>query len=344
MPIVFSNSAIIYTVIGPFASAAALVSGLHTVFTSAGWPSAAITGGYEYMLTSPRGLQVKVKLYDPADANGWAIVQMKSAVDGALGVAHKLNSTAVTEESSTQKFSVWANICQFFIGPNETSATPRYGGNAVAGGVPEPLGLSWDTSLCGELPPGAVTEDWWSCGDEKATGTFYVFGGDGISFRNSYICTSWWDARYNGTLLSYTDNAHLSASDLQLVPARPPLDVGNFSNGLIFYHPPDPVFVDWPLEVEPYIAWAQPGLPPVLRGQLYDAVVVSQPWNADKAVRTFEHDDNLNEDYYADWRNYLKVYGQANQPTTYVSYFTSLLLFISATPIAVSQPQGNYVY
>ncbi len=241
MPIIFSNQPIVYTPIGPCANVSSLVSALHTVFTAAGWPSTSITGGHQYTLTSPapQGLQAKVNVYNPSDGGGYAIIQFLNMAETRLGLLHRLNSSAVPFESPTLTYNVWANVCSTFIGV-VNSARPvnlgtNGGGHAVAGGVPFSVGQTWTGDCTDTPPPDVVSELWWSCGDQEFNGNL----GDGKSFRQSFLCSSWFDTCYNGIKRSPSTQPHPTGADLQLVPARTAARAYQFSEGLYFFTPVD---------------------------------------------------------------------------------------------------------
>lgn len=316
MSLALSHSTLIYQTIPNSATAAGLIADLDAVLNvGAGWPHTAITGGWEYLITSPipQNLQAKLRIWDNGDTVPFTglpriIVQFRSTDNVRIGVEHSL----VYNQGFA--YQMWANICELAIGRKNFQG--GFAGSAVIGGVPFAFGQLWLPPCSDVAPPDVVTELWFSSGNDRTAGGF------GYSFRDCYMPTTWWDVCYNGALTSRTSSYGTRFSgDLQVIPVRPasvPVSV-QFTDGIVWYNPNldnDPNFPYQPLWVEGLLAWT--GSDGVLRprAMLYDMALASKAYDVEYQTTTTEIDPLTNQPFIASWANYGRMTANAGGGST----------------------------
>ena len=273
MALAFSESDIVRDVAIDGSTPSALLAGIHSALTAAGWLSSVITGGYKYRIQSPQGLYCRMK----ATTTGTRVeVQFTSDDELRSGLVHWLPT------STARVYQIWANICQVFI--SRPGISDDGNADCVAGGIPwvsnPPGGLEQNERPddCAVGVPDDPEEDvWWSCGNR-----YMEFGSNRLNFRNNYRCSVAWSACYKSDLLNYAlIQAQLTPSGpqeshrgLRLLPVTEMVNVDQLNT--------DPAPMRWldgdPLYLDPLLAWgvaASPGQAARVRGQLWDAVIVS---------------------------------------------------------------------
>ena len=135
---------------------AAVIAGVDAAAVACGWGRTAITGGWEYILTSPQGLKVKLRVQDLGNT-GWGHDQVNVTFLSASGSATSLPYVVWVYAGATMQ--VWANQCSIWASPVGTGYTNNSGvsdkpGVAFSGGVP----YAYDTNESSD----PTTELWWS--------------------------------------------------------------------------------------------------------------------------------------------------------------------------------------
>jgi hypothetical protein len=304
-------------------SSSLLRDGLHTILTAAGWTvDAALSNGYMYAIESPQGLTAKVRIQDTGrtipvtDPDlGCIDFQFLSYDETHEGAVHDIGY------GPGRTFQVHANQCQVFI--SRPSVNNDIGGS-VAGGIPHVTldALADQVGACafdqGEL---RTTQAWWSQSD------YYSFSSTYANFRNGYKAANY-SALHNSDLMDTQTKSHSGFEALRLIPVAWTYNVD------LDFGTPSPIRWygnDEPLILDPLIGWGRstPFVNPVyLRGQLWDAVIVSVD-NPLEDVRTI---DDL------DWVNYSHASDTTHGAGT---FFASLYL---RTGIPAASDPSNYAY
>ena len=235
---------------------AAIVGALESV----GWvETATLTSGVTLKATSPQtALDLTVSL-DIVWASTYVTLQLHGTATGYL---HTLTCAAA------RMFQIVCGACQFFISQPDVAGLEGYG-STVAGGIPyiAPMDPSYSD---GALPD----EVWWSMGDAVEYGS--------ATWRNVLGLPSWptaWSAYFHRpgeptthALVQNNSGVPLHCVDLWLSDADTIMAYGNTE----------------PFLYEPLIAWGDycaagypfTGYPPKVRGQLWDAFLMSGPPNS----------------------------------------------------------------
>lgn len=261
MSLAFSNLPVSQSTIS--ANPATFLDDLDAILDGLGWTSSTYLTGKVYACSSPQGLSVQVRIWDPADSNFADCVAFQwlmSASPNTAGLVHHLRLDAA------YNMAVWANCCSLFIarvGVTHSSAYPW----SVAGGVAWAPGLVAPTSQCAAqspAPPDTTTELWWSTGSDTGAALFAAATLE--SFRSGYYCKRYSFCR-NGVVTNVT--AGTEAASLQLGIMRPTgyrdgVQSG-FSDGMLFED-------GTPMASDPLLS-----VDGVWYGQLWDACLLSAP-------------------------------------------------------------------
>jgi hypothetical protein len=261
-----------------------LIAALDAIVVSAGWERLGVFGnGYEYLVTSPQLLTCHCRIYKPDEWVSGALVhaiaiQILSTDGNRLGRKHPIYFHGQAAADYTQ-LSVWANKCQLFtyrpgIGPPTGSSEDP--GWCFHGGIPFSPALIIAGAECSPnpaLPLTACAEMWWSASEGQGAGGYT----GRPCLRNTLRLFDGYSVCYNGLLQSRT----LAASEpLARNPGSPliPFAIPGIPGSSRFAGPTCPGLV-WtdgqtPLYLDPLIAWGESlGSRPIIRGQLWDAVV-----------------------------------------------------------------------
>lgn len=279
---------------------AELISSLVSILTSAGWSSAAIANGYRLTCTSPQGFQAALWLEDlgqyMSSVYGPAITLRMSCADQS-NISGKQKLVA----SADREYQVIAGVCQVFISLEDTSSEAAvvdgFWGHHFAAGVP------WINDDITGPCLGRLTADlealWW-------------MSGDGLhSFRNGwkherYNWAGYWSTDGLRQRQDFNSDPHLQFRVLSLanaglgpVPAVPQ----------VLYGDGEPLYLD------PLIAWGPPGVddPPLIRGQLYDAIWVTEPLELGSTIETTEVDEDTAEEFTAQWEVWSETHEEPSQ-------------------------------
>ena len=229
MAFAYSNQPIYTSLISAGASKFALITLLYDFLTTAMWPSTVVTGGYEFVITSPQGLTGILKIWDDAnpDFPNCIALQMISTSDNTnKGFVHYLQiaypPSFPGDGLGFSQYLVWANACSLFIAePGE--AMNGFFPRSFSCGIPFAYGAVTPAAPCvGTVPTPYVTNEmWWSAGDSTSA----AIGGYDItacSFRTDYLC-NYSSFMYNGGIANQSYPPQTQA--LQLLILRPSQNV-----------------------------------------------------------------------------------------------------------------------
>lgn len=294
------------------------IAGIAAALASAGWTSAAISGGYTFTGSSPQGLSVGVSIWDPGTGSQ---VRVKF---GAAGVERRLKvATGYT-------YQIVCNPCQLFV--SRPGVASDVNGSVVCGGVPRVA----STMCSGSSVAESATETWWASGDYYGSPFFFAAnprlqllqyndegnhtsapGGPrmGEAMWNGNYCAPWSGGSSDGT------------PEIVTITATEQIDLGGAPGGV---NSPALWYGDDPLVYDPLICWGTSLTDaPMIRGQIWDAVIVSKSHAMD-ADQTAE--DALTVSPYdgRTWINFTDQY-----------LWGSLWLMLPGT---TGSGGGNYIY
>jgi hypothetical protein len=309
---------------------AALLAGLHTAVTAAGWSTVrSITDGHVYELTSPQDstLKCRVRIQDTGRTLSGSLItgtldaidlQFLSVDEASEGYPHYLACEA------GRVLRVHLNPCQVFIW--DPAADPLSRGRSVSGGIPyvdattvEPI------PACAPGGPARAAEVWWNCGDTNDTGAAHTF-------RTHYrIYPGHWSAFYNGRLINSDSPAtgYEGRGAVRILPLTPanPILLDERTNKSLDGTPE--AATRWygserALYIEPLLAWWHE-MPQRYIGQVWDSFLATANVTETEIVDGSET-----------WVNYSKQVTGQNY-----SYYSSLFLLT----VAGAAPAGvNVAY
>lgn len=330
MGLAFTNQDIIEEVLVTGTVASSFLADLDLLLRRANWGSTPITDGYEYTIVTPQALTATLRIWDPHETDqGVPYVYLQFQPDG---IRHRIGF------NSTRSYRVWANCCQIFLAvPGVTGRLPYW--NTVAGGIPYTPNVAENMGSACEAAFGQgnyVTDIWWSCGSGDSSA--YA----ACSFRNelnnwSYPGSQWYTTPSNGYMSQSTHyNGTLQAStDGILYPPETQLRCLSLQNaGFLPWHnlydSPHTYFVSGrPLLLEPYLAWGNPI--PKLRGQIWDAMVVTKSYSVDQVI---DFGALLGEPLFdrIHWRQWTASNSDNSPTTNYGDWFGTLFLLLEPPP------------
>jgi hypothetical protein len=240
------------------------VAGIKDQLVAAGWTATAVTGGWSFLGVSPQGLSVKVKIWDPGGSDPIVNFQFSSA--SATGIERRVLVGTGFE------FQIVANPCQFFLSRPGLAGLPS--GSVVCGGVP------WvpESACGGSTAAEAAEEAWWAMSDFYGSPFFPAH-----TLRTMLLHYTTFhgmgEAVWNGVFAqSATALGSFGQGVPEIVAITYPGDIdgGSFNQYETRWYP------DTALVYEPLIAWGDTlSAAPVVRGQLWDAVVLSKDYPMD---------------------------------------------------------------
>jgi hypothetical protein len=310
-------------------TAAHLLADLDGALAGVNWASTPIADGYEYVLTSPQGLQCKVRIKNTGGTvfGGYPYVTVQFvSIDGLhSGTEHWL--VCGPAEFIAAGYQVVANCCQLFVSLRgiTTDLLPS-DLHSVAGGIPYVAEADPDTECAAAAGADAETTTgiWWSSGGyHRAVGNFRTsrYAQQNFShFRNGVLVT-----KYSGSNLGPTDGT------LQLYPLTEPenVDFWFFSHPQILRYGDDA-----PFYIHPFIGWGYQ-----IMGQLWDAMLATAPISpVDSYISTTETDD-ADQIRVARWMVWNYDVGDTKGGVG--TWFATLLL-LTGEPF--TKCQANYAY
>jgi hypothetical protein len=256
-----------------------IVNGIAAALPSAGWSTiSSATGDYTFQSgTSPDGLSMRVRVYDPGSGN-CAQVFLKT-VDGFY-----TSQTSWLKPAASLVFHVVAGPYQFFVYTTTSQTNTNYG-TWFGCGVPAlPTWLVGSVTECMWLKGNTTGDSGSWCGSWR--NEFMGYNGDYYSHWSGLTT-------YNG-IRSYVDanlnNDWYYSGDMELVyhgcGFRGPSGQG--VSGYQGYR-----WVDNTLQLhDPYISWGTTSRTADfarIQGQLWDAAIASDAFTADTAVTYGTH-------------------------------------------------------
>jgi hypothetical protein len=272
MSLQYSGTNVNNTFVNTVGTRLEIVTGLSAALVAAGWTIISGAGTGNQLLESattpsPQSLVCRVQLFDPGSGNCAQIKFRNQANTKSQTNYHPLFAQA------SKTWRVIANPYQFFI---FSSASTSVGREFVAGGVP----------YLPSFLQGVITESIWSMGNGRNDTDSY----NSSTFRNNLITSVsasqpnlWLDVNLNQweNFNNYVNNSYTGWPQLIAQNGAQWTQVSG-TNLIAPYKWHD----DSVLTYEPLIAWGLTGFTDEskIRGQLWDAAVVSDAFGADQTT------------------------------------------------------------
>ncbi len=277
MAIQYSGTNINNTFVNTVGTRLEIVTGLSTALVAAGWTIISGSGTGNQLLEctttpSPQSLVCRVQLYDPGSGNCAQIKFRNQANTKSQTNFHPLFAQA------SKTWRVIANPYQFFI---FSSASSSIGREFVGGGVP----------YLPSFLQGVITECIWSMGNGRSdTDTFCS-----TTFRNNLITSTpssqpnlWMDVNLNAweNFNTYVNTAYTGWPQLLAQQGAQWTQVAGTNLYAPYKWHDDSLMV-----YEPLISWGMIGYSDEskIRGQLWDAAIVSDSFGADQTTSFDTH-------------------------------------------------------
>lgn len=298
---------------------AAFVANLHTQLVAAGWSAAAITGGWKFTGTSPQGLIVDLSVTDPGSGTQ---VNLQFSSAGGTGIDRPLRVGAGF------LYQVVANPCQLFI--SRPGLNGDVNGSVVCGGVPWVPSVTCEGSTVSE----AASEAWWASSDAWDP---FAFAATPRTTLLQYHANHDYGSNINGGKGEAVWNGSHCVADREV--GMPEIvtvaSTEDIDQNYVFHDAQSPTlwYPDQPFLYEPVIAWGTTKTDqPVIRGQIWDAVISSKgyPMDADQKTEPLLTVPTYDE---FGWINYTHNY-----------FWGSLWLIIGEPGIPAGGANQNYIY
>jgi hypothetical protein len=272
MSIQYSGTNINNTFVNTVGTRLEIVTGLSTALVAAGWNVISGGGTGNQLLESattpsPQNLVCRIQLYDPGSGNCAQIKFRNQAGTATQANFHPLYAQA------SKTWRVIANPYQFFI---FSTASTSVGREFVGGGVP----------YLPSFLQGVITEGIWSMGNGRND----IDSFNSTTFRNNLVTSTpssqpnlWMDVNLNvwENFNNYVTNAYTGWPQLIGQQGAQWTQVAGTNLYATYKWHDDSLMV-----YEPLIAWGASGYTDEskIRGQLWDAAIVSDAFGADQTT------------------------------------------------------------